>query len=97
MSLTENRQYFFNGDHQGEHLCSCGETNSCLGEGSKEFNCNCDASYPIWASDAGIIDAKEILPITQVFYGPLNMEFSKANYTIGGLKCKGMFNTIYIQ
>lgn len=44
---------------------------------------------PVWAADAGIITAKDILPITGVFYGPLIFDLERANFSIGSLKCKG--------
>ena len=86
-----NPQYFFNGNHQGEHKYACGETNSCLNNGVAEYECNCDAKLPDWAIDTGIIEAKEILPITEVFYGPLLFDIEKANFSIGSLKCAGKY------
>ena len=88
MSLG-NPQNFFNGNRQGEHKCACGETNSCLSDGGTDFECNCDAKMPVWTADAGIITAKDILPITGVFYGPLIFDLERANFSIGSLKCKG--------
>ena len=87
--IIANPQYFFNGNHQGEHKCSCAETDSCLSDGVTKFDCNCDARLPDWAVDAGVINTKEILPITQVFYGPLTYDIEHANFTIGRMKCKG--------
>ena len=89
MSLG-NPQNFFNGNRQGEHKCACGETKSCLSDGgTTDFACNCNAKLPVWAADAGIITAKDLLPITGVFYGPLKFDFERANFSIGSLKCKG--------
>ena len=82
-------QSFFNGNHPGEHICSCGENNECLDNGVENFKCNCDANLPFWALDDGIITSKDILPITQVFYGPLLYDAEKANFTIGRFKCAG--------
>ena len=90
-----NPQYFFNGNHQGEHKCACGETNSCLSDGVTDFECNCDAKLPDWTADTGIIESKNILPITEVFYGPLIFDIEKANFSIGWLKCKGLI-AIYV-
>ena len=47
---------------------------------------------PIWASDDGLITAKDLLPITGVFYGPLLYESEHANFTIGRLRCSGKFD-----
>ena len=89
MSLG-NPQNFFNGNSQGEHKCACGETKSCLSDGgTTDLACNCNAKLPVWAADAGIITAKDLLPITGVFYGPLKFDFERANFSIGSLKCKG--------
>jgi len=82
-------QYFFDGDHPGEHTCSCGEDNSCLTNGIDEFSCNCDAYFPIVANDTGLITAKNLLPITGVFYGPLMFETEFASFTVGRLRCRG--------
>ena len=61
----------------------------CLNNGVAEFECNCDAKLPDWAMDTGVIEAKEILPITEVFYGPLLFDIEKANFSIGWLRCTG--------
>ena len=62
-----------------------------MNNGVAEFECNCDAKLPDWAIDTGIIEAKEILPITEVFYGPLLFDIEKANFSIGSLKCAGKY------
>ena len=82
-------QHFFSGDHRGDHICSCGETDSCLSNGVLTYDCNCDSNLPIWASDDGKITAKDLLPMTQVFYGPLLYDIENANFTIGRLRCTG--------
>ena len=84
-----DQQYFFTGDHIGEHVCTCGLDNSCLNVEGVERQCNCDARVPDWANDEGIITAKEILPIQSVAYGPLAFASETANFTIGPLKCSG--------
>ncbi len=56
-----NQHYFFDGNHVGEHVCSCAEDNSCLDNGGPPKDCNCDAKQPDWASDYGIITAKVLL------------------------------------
>ena len=60
-----------------------------MNNGVVEFECNCDAKLPDWDMDTGIIEAKEILPITEVFYGPLLFDIEKANFSIGWLRCTG--------
>ena len=61
--------------------------------GQTDFLCNCDANVPEWAADDGFITVKEILPLTEVFYGPLLYDIERANFTIGRLKCSGkIFN-----
>ena len=55
-----------------------------------DYLCNCDSNLPIWADDSGLITAKDLLPMTQVFYGPLLYDIENANFTIGRLRCTGM-------
>ena len=88
--ISGDPQYFFDGDHPGEHTCACGEDNSCLTNGIDEFSCNCDAYFPIVANDTGLITAKNLLPITGVFYGPLMFEPEFASFTVGRLRCRGI-------
>ena len=90
-------QYFFDGDHRNEHVCSCAEDDSCLSNEVTTFPCNCDANLPIWAQDIGYITAKDLLPITQVFYGPLLYDSEKANFTLGRLRCSGICSKIHIS
>ncbi len=87
--LLGNQQYFFNGNHVGEHVCSCAEDNSCLGNGGSPNDCNCDANQPDWVQDSGEITAKDFLPITGFAYGPLEFDIEQANFTIGRLRCSG--------
>ncbi len=84
-----DQQYFFNGNHVGEHICACGEDSSCLDTGGVTHKCNCDANKPDWTSDDGIITAKDLLPVTSFNYGPLEFDIEQANFTIGRLKCSG--------
>jgi len=51
--------------------------------------CNCDANLPILDSDNGEITSMDSLPITGVFYGPLEYTLQNARFTIGRLQCKG--------
>ena len=51
--------------------------------------CNCDAQLPEWTNDIGTITAKDLLPIKEVYYGPILYNSVKANFTIGQMKCHG--------
>ena len=89
LEFSGNSEYFFTGSHEGEHICSCGETDSCMSNGVNSFVCNCDANLPTYANDAGLITAKELLPMTGVFYGPLLYDSQNATFTVGRLRCTG--------
>jgi hypothetical protein len=90
--FTGDRQFYFSGDHMpGDHICDCGEDNSCFTNGDLQFKCNCDANYPIWAQDSGTITSKDNLPIQAFVYGPLLFEAEMGNFTIGRLQCSGIF------
>ena len=81
--------HYFNGDYPGEHMCTCGETNTCTYTDGIENVCNCDANLPILDSDDGEITSMDSLPITGVFYGPLEYTLQNGRFTIGRLQCKG--------
>ena len=51
--------------------------------------CNCDAKIPEWQVDEGIITDKDLLPITEFAYGPLEYDLEEAKISIGSLKCSG--------
>ena len=51
--------------------------------------CNCDAKVPEWLADEGKITDKNILPITEFAYGPLEYDARQASIEIGNLKCSG--------
>jgi hypothetical protein len=90
--FTGDRQFYFSGDHTpGDHICDCGEDDSCFTNGDLQFKCNCDANYPTWAQDFGTITSKDILPIHAFVYGPLLFEAEMGNFTIGRLQCSGNF------
>ena len=92
-----NLQTYFDGYHPNEHRCRCYDTDSCLNDGASEERCNCDARLPLWSEDSGVINSKDVLPITGVTYGPLTFELEQANFTIGPLRCSGkMTSLIYI-
>ena len=84
-----NSQVFFSGDHRGDHICQCGETNDCIENGVEDFVCNCDSNLPTFLNDEGLITAKDLLPITQVYYGPLLFDAQNASFTVGRLQCSG--------
>ena len=91
-----DKQVFFNGAHTaGEHICSCGEDQSCIAA-PVDLTCNCDAKSPIWTSDSGRITAKGLLPIKSFHYGPLVYTSPRANVTIGRLTCSGNFLYVYM-
>ena len=54
------------------------------------LSCNCDAKVPEWLSDEGIISNKDLLPITEFAYGPIQYDMRQANIEIGSLKCSGI-------
>ena len=51
--------------------------------------CNCDAKVPDWQVDEGVITDKDLLPITEFAYGPLEYDLEEAKISIGSLKCSG--------
>ena len=53
------------------------------------LSCNCDAKVPDWQVDEGIITDKDLLPITEFAYGPLEYDLEEAKVSIGSLKCSG--------
>ena len=84
-----NPQSFFNGNHPGDHICSCGEDDSCV-DSSIGLQCNCDSNNPTWDSDVGFITSKDLLPIASFNYGPLEFDAERAMVTVGRLICSGM-------
>ncbi|CAG0899087.1 unnamed protein product [Darwinula stevensoni] len=79
-------QYYWDGSKAGQHICNCGLSGNCT---DTNFPCNCDAKPPHWESDSGAITNATSLPITELRFGGLQFEGQKANYTLGGLTCKG--------
>ena len=61
----------------------------CLKGGVSSKPCNCDAKVPELANDVGVITAKDLLPIKEVYYGPILYSSVQANFTIGQIKCHG--------
>ncbi|CAG0886206.1 unnamed protein product [Darwinula stevensoni] len=79
-------QYYWHGWNATEHTCACGLTESCI---DNNLLCNCDAEAPQWESDSGTITNETALPITQLRFGGLQFEGQRANFTLGGLVCRG--------
>ena len=55
--------------------------------------CNCDAKLPDWQVDEGMITDKDLLPITEFAYGPLEYDLEKAKVSIGNLRCSGSISS----
>ncbi len=73
-------------------------TNSCQSSPgvsvSDQPKCNCDVNADNWQEDKGNITAKDLLPITEVVYGPMPfgpvpVNGQAANFTLGPVVCKG--------
>ncbi|CAG0896632.1 unnamed protein product [Darwinula stevensoni] len=79
-------QYYWDGSNKGKHICKCHLSGNCI---DSNLSCNCDAEAPQWGSDSGAITNETALPITELRFGGLQFEAQKANYTLGGLACKG--------
>jgi len=79
---------FFHGnlDNEQPHICQCGVNHTCI---EPNLPCNCDAKLPDWQVDEGIITDKDLLPITEFAYGPLEYDLEEAKVSIGSLKCSG--------
>ncbi|CAG0899890.1 unnamed protein product [Darwinula stevensoni] len=79
-------QYYWDGSNAGQHICKCRHSGNCT---LSNLPCNCDARAPRWESDSGAITNETALPVTELRFGGLPFEGQKANYTLGGLTCKG--------
>ena len=44
----------------------------------------CNLKNPVWQVDAGLIEDKDLLPITSIKYGGLEFEAQKAIIKVGG-------------
>ncbi|CAG0894610.1 unnamed protein product, partial [Darwinula stevensoni] len=82
----DDAQYYWDGANAGEHVCNCGLSDDCV---DSAMPCNCDAEAPQWESDSGAITNGTALPITELRFGGLQFDGQMANYTLGGLTCKG--------
>ncbi|CAG0891374.1 unnamed protein product [Darwinula stevensoni] len=79
-------QYYWDGAHAEKHMCRCGLTDECV---DPTLPCNCDAEAPQWESDSGAITNRTALPITELRFGGLRLDFQQARHTLGALVCKG--------
>ena len=48
---------------------------------------NCDSKRPVWQTDSGSINEKELLPIRAIKYGPLLYAEEMGNVKVGPLEC----------
>ena len=83
-------QYYWDGSHNGEHVCSCFyQEEGCFEQNVKNVRCNCDAGVPEMKMDFGTITNKTALPITSLQFGGLVYDIQEAFHTLGRLKCWG--------
>ena len=54
----------------------------------------CNLKNPVWQVDTGLIEDKDLLPITSIRYGGLEFEAQKAIIKVGGLKCIGNIENV---
>merc|ERR1711953_699612 len=83
---TERTFFHGNLDPEQPHVCQCGVNQTCI---ESNLPCNCDAKVPDWQVDEGVITDKDLLPITEFAYGPLEYDLEEAKISIGSLKCSG--------
>jgi len=83
-------QYYWEGSHHGEHVCSCFyQPDGCQAHSSRNTTCNCDDGAPELKSDSGTITNKTALPIRSVQFGGLVYDLQQAFHTLGRLRCWG--------
>ncbi len=88
---NNKEQIFFDGNAEDVHVCSCFEDESCVNQNDLGNTCNCDADLPETFVDDGKIEAKDLLPIKAVTYGPLEYPLQSLIFTVGDLVCEGRF------
>ena len=54
------------------------------------YPCTCDSNDNVWRHEEGIINVKEIFPITNFIIGDNELSVEKSYLTLGPLTCKGM-------
>ena len=80
------------GSNYGSHVCDCHyEAGGCIEEETKQNTCNCDANLPVALTDSGTITNSSALPMVKLYFGGLTYEIQYATYTLGRLKCYGIF------
>ncbi|CAG0886204.1 unnamed protein product [Darwinula stevensoni] len=79
-------QHYWDGSNPARHVCKCGLTDSCI---DSSLPCNCDAGMPRWESDSGAVADETALPVTELRFGGFEFEGQRANFTLGGLACRG--------
>ncbi|EFX81238.1 hypothetical protein DAPPUDRAFT_50444, partial [Daphnia pulex] len=52
-----NEQYYWNGNDNSTHMCSCGISKTCA-DPNENCNCDCDAAVPVNLVDEGILKKK---------------------------------------
>ncbi|EFX62126.1 hypothetical protein DAPPUDRAFT_19082, partial [Daphnia pulex] len=63
-----NDKFFWAGANTNVHTCLCGIDGNCVESFTK---CNCDSAAPEQLADSGVINDKEILPVTRLISAEL--------------------------
>ena len=70
----------------GQNLLSWVDKNGIEHKVTLDSN-NCDSKRPVWQTDSGSINDKELLPITAIKYGPLLYAEEMGKVKVGPLEC----------
>ena len=70
----------------GQNLLSWVDKNGIEHKVTLDSN-NCDSKRPVWQTDSGSINEKELLPITAIKYGPLLYAEEMGKVKVGPLEC----------
>ena len=70
----------------GQNLLSWVDRNGIEHKVTLDSN-NCDSKRPVWQTDSGSINEKELLPITAIKYGPLLYAEEMGKVKVGPLEC----------
>ncbi|EFX82286.1 hypothetical protein DAPPUDRAFT_241573 [Daphnia pulex] len=81
-----NDKFFWAGANTDVHTCQCGLDGNCVESFTK---CNCDSAAPEQLADSGVINDKEILPVTRLNFGRTGQEYSSGVHTLGRFECTG--------
>ncbi|CAG0904343.1 unnamed protein product [Darwinula stevensoni] len=79
-------QSYWHGSGSTNHTCRCGLLKDCT---DPNLLCNCNAESSKRHSDSGTITNATALPVTELRFGGMQLEEQEANYTLGGLVCRG--------